>query len=397
MGQRYLETHPWLRFEHQTRQSRLDLKLGEALSKCQHLAGTPLLPSLAQQLAMIYLAKGVAATTAIEGNTLSEDEVGRILDHRHTLPSSQHYLEQEVRNIEAVLTGIAEAAVNDRTPFLLTPDWLKAANAGILRDVPADGHVVPGEFTTTGLVVNNYRGAPPEDVPYLVQRLCEWLNAYLGVVADPTRPEDDRFTHAFLAAVLGHLYIAWIHPFGDGNGRTARALECAILANSGIVPWIAANLLSNHYNLTRTAYYRHLDRAAHTDDGVADFLRYAAEGLVDQLRQQIAQVQSMQTRLAWESFIAERFRSETHGDASRRRRALVLALSPTTPTTPGQLRRLTPELAELYATRSNKTISHDVNALRRLGLIEGSAKAGYRAKVELMAAFIPRTHQIRQP
>jgi hypothetical protein len=53
----------------------------------------------------------------------------------------------------------------------------------------------------------------------------------------------------------------------------------------------------------------------------ADFLRYAAEGLVDQLRQQIAQVQSMQSHLAWENFINEQFRSQTQGEASRRRRA----------------------------------------------------------------------------
>ena len=45
------------------------LSLGEAMSKCQHLAGVPLKPHRAEDMAAIYLARGVQATTAIEGNT----------------------------------------------------------------------------------------------------------------------------------------------------------------------------------------------------------------------------------------------------------------------------------------------------------------------------------------
>ncbi|MDR1266053.1 MAG: hypothetical protein LBK42_10980 [Propionibacteriaceae bacterium] len=70
MPREYESTHPWITFHHQTRQPKLDLKLGEAFSKCQQLAGTPLRPATADALASLYLAKGVHATTAIEGNTL---------------------------------------------------------------------------------------------------------------------------------------------------------------------------------------------------------------------------------------------------------------------------------------------------------------------------------------
>ena len=41
-------------------------------------------------------------------------------------------------------------------------------------------------------------------------------------------------------AMMAHLYLAWIHTFGDGNGRTARLLEFLILARSGKVPLPAA-------------------------------------------------------------------------------------------------------------------------------------------------------------
>jgi len=79
MTRLYESTHPWLTFSHTVLPDLLNLQLGEAFSKCQHLANSALQPALASRLASIYLAKGVNATTAIEGNTLSEEEVGEIL------------------------------------------------------------------------------------------------------------------------------------------------------------------------------------------------------------------------------------------------------------------------------------------------------------------------------
>src|SRR6266436_58210 len=67
-------THSWISFRIDLRQARpqLWLLLGEAASKCEHIAGVPLRPATAQSLHQLYLAKGALATTAIEGNTLTE-------------------------------------------------------------------------------------------------------------------------------------------------------------------------------------------------------------------------------------------------------------------------------------------------------------------------------------
>lgn len=389
----YETTHPWLTFKlPDSGHSILSMRLGEAFSKCQHLAGTPLTPRVAQNLSTVYLAKGVMATTAIEGNTLSEEEVQQILANKMRLPQSQQYLEQEVRNIAQVLTAIYQASAQSSEPFRLSSAWLREQNKLILKDIDCDDHVNPGEFTTRPLVVGNYRGAPPEDVPYLVDRLCDWLNTFLDIVDDPSRTEDDRFVHAFFAAALGHLYIAWIHPFGDGNGRTARALECAVLANSGIMPVVSASLLSDHYNKTRSVYYRRLSEASSYPDGVVGFIRYAADGFVDMLREQITSVQQMQRKIAWISFVHEVFNKETQGDATKRRRMLVLSL-PDTPTPSSQLRHLTPALAEMYATKSQKTVSHDVNKLKSLELVRQTPQ-GYVPMIWVMDAFIPPIHQV---
>lgn len=77
MMRTYERTHPWISFALDLR--NLDHKawmhLGEAVSKVEHIAGVRLDPDAAERLHAVYLAKGVLAATAIEGNTLTEDEV----------------------------------------------------------------------------------------------------------------------------------------------------------------------------------------------------------------------------------------------------------------------------------------------------------------------------------
>src|ERR1700761_6249434 len=80
------------------------LMLGEAVAKCQLLAGIPLSPTVADELALDYLARGVRATTAIEGNTLSEAEVKAIVENgTANVSESREYLQREVQNIAGCL------------------------------------------------------------------------------------------------------------------------------------------------------------------------------------------------------------------------------------------------------------------------------------------------------
>ena len=51
--------------------------------------------------------------------------------------------------------------------------------------------------------------------------------------------------YAILKAIFAHLYLVWIHPFGDGNGRTARLLEFHILTAASL-PYPVTHLLSNY-------------------------------------------------------------------------------------------------------------------------------------------------------
>ncbi len=68
------------------------VKLGECVAKCGQLKSVPLAPYLKEQLHLIYLAKGVHATTAIEGNTLTEEQVRALIQKELDLPPSKQYL-----------------------------------------------------------------------------------------------------------------------------------------------------------------------------------------------------------------------------------------------------------------------------------------------------------------
>lgn len=70
---------------------------------------------------------------------------------------------------------------------------------------------------------------------------------------------------------------------------------------------------------------------------------------------------------AWTVFVHEHFRHE-HGQTAKRQRDLVLAL-PDESVPRSKIRYLTPTIAEAYAGKGSKTISRDLNALERLGLI----------------------------
>lgn len=110
-----------------------------------------------------------------------------------------------------------------------------------------------------------------------------------------------------------------MRPFGDGNGRIARLLEFYLLMDAD-VPLPAAHLLSDHYNKTRSEYYRQLDRASKSCGGVLPFPAYACQGLLDGLRTQVTMVREQQQKVAWENYVHEVFRQMKESASHKRQR-----------------------------------------------------------------------------
>jgi Fic family protein len=341
----------------------------------------PLNPEVARELHGVYLAKGVLATTAIEGNTLTEEEVRGHLAGRLELPPSRQYLGQEIDNVVAVCNRIGAEVIGGKHGPIL-PGEVREYNRLVLDRLPLQEDVVPGELRGHSVMVGRYRAAPAEDCEYLLDRFCEWLN-------DLDFPKGIETPCSILAAIAAHLYFVWIHPFADGNGRTARLIEFRFLLQAGF-PTPAAHLLSNFYNLTRTEYYRQLDKASRSGGKMSGFIAYACQGLVDQLKEQLGVIRDLQWDAAWRNYVYERF-----GKASAshlRKRRLVLDLSSVT-TDDGwvpvsKIAELTPKLAQAYAGKTAKTLTRDLNAVVEMGLVE-RAHYSVRANKRLILAFLP--------
>lgn len=161
-------------------------------------------------------------STAIEGNTLDSQEISRVISHP---ARSKTVMEQEVRNYWRALDWIEEQVEENRS---ITEDYIRELHAIII----VRGHGRRGTLSqyrenecpvvdiASGSI--DYGPPKPEDVASLMFDLVAWANgSSASELPAPIR-----------AGLLAHRFVS-IHPFSDGNGRTARALATAELWRSG--------------------------------------------------------------------------------------------------------------------------------------------------------------------
>ena len=172
----------------------------------------------------------------------------------------------------------------------------------------------------------------------------------------------------------------WVHI-------THRLVEFQILLQAGI-PSPAAHLLSNHYNQTRTEYYRQLALARSSGGNILPFVEYAVRGFVDGLKEQLKVIRFQQWDVTWRNYVHEKFRDK-HSQSDKRRRDLILDLSIKSEAVPiAEIMNLSPRIAREYAGKSHRTLQRDLSILEKLDLIERTAK-DVRAKREIILAFLP--------
>jgi Fic family protein len=385
-GFAWSKDYPWIdyKFDFGRLSHEAWIALGECGSIFAHIANIPLAPDEWMEMHQVYLAKGVLATTAIEGNTLSEDEVRKAVEGELTLPQSRDYLRQEVENVIAVFNEVVRQIHGNALPDI-TPELLRHYNERVLEGLPLPDEVVAGEFRRHRVGVGAYRCPPAEHLEEMVRTLCERLRRFDEMSLDqPIR--------AVLKAVIAHLYVAWIHPFGDGNGRTARLLEAMILLKSS-VPSPAAHLLSNFYNSTRSEYYRVLDRAGKARDPLA-FVGYAVAGLRDELRDQRAKLMEKVWKVVWKNHIYATFDRKKKTARTHRQQRLALELAKHTgPLRLGDMGTMSAEVALLYGNkRSFATLRRDVLALVKDDLVravEIDHQWAYETNIQSLGLMLP--------
>ena len=369
------------------------LLMGEIQSQIKQLAGVPIPPAASAELRKIYLSKGVHATTAIEGNTLTEQEVRAILDKRLTLPPSREYLQREVENIAHAIDVVGcDVLLGHHEKFSL--DLLNHWHSLILADLgrSIDPSVLVGELRQHNVVVGRYIGAPPGDCERMVRDFCDWLN---DESVAPAGHERYSLAWQVIKAIIAHMMLAFIHPYGDGNGRLSRLVEFAMLLRAG-VPDIAAHLLSNFYNATRARYRQELqmahgefvDGAYPSDINMLDFVEYALEGYRDLLAEQFTEIHKHVLGVLWHDHIHSAFPKQMT-PTEQRRKQLALGLGDIDSDAPfaaATIRELTPALAAAYASLSDRTINRDLNALTGMDLLKREGD-GYLPNKDILLGF----------
>ncbi|MBI1191831.1 MAG: Fic family protein [Bacteroidetes bacterium] len=364
MSTKYHRDYPHLTFRRQwSLTEKAALLLGQCEAYVNAIRNTPILPKHYEQLMNVSLIKGAQATTAIEGNTLTEDEIQQILDHKK-LPPSKEYQKIEVENILlAFNTLLQELVYNDQDAYI-SASLLLRFHQMVGQNLGEHFSAVPGKFRENDVTVGRYRCPDHRDVPILVDELCGWLKQEFHYGS-----RSQSFSEVLIQAITTHVYIEWIHPFGDGNGRTGRLVEYYLLLRGGN-PDITSHLLSNHYNLTRTAYYRELEKA-HDQRDLSQFIEYALLGFRDGLVLTLSTIQRSQFRLSWQKMIYDMFeavRAGSHEKVFQRQRTLALELPFDQEFKAADVLGLSIPLAQQYAGVSEKTVERDLEKLEEMGL-----------------------------
>ncbi len=212
-------------------------------------------------------------STSIEGNPLPLTDVKRILKNT---PHHIRDTEREVLNYNSTLVWL-NTHFKKTTPVLDSTLLLKIHTSIIEKLLP---HSQIGKFRREPVFVNDpiqrktiYWPPDEQDVPKLVKKLLLFIKKNM-LDMDP-----------LILAGLFHKQFVLIHPFMDGNGRTARLATKVLLARLGINTF---NLFSfeRYYNNNVTKYFNLVGERGNYYEMQTDFtlwLEYFTDGILDEL------------------------------------------------------------------------------------------------------------------
>jgi Fic family protein len=180
----------------------------------------PLPPELVQNLEQWFLVELTYTSNAIEGNTLTRRETAVVVEKGLTVSGKSLVEHLEATNHAAALRGIMEL-VGGKTSDLSEGTILEIHRT-ILRGID-DGNAshyrsVPVRISGSEVILPN-----PRKVPDLMARFIRDMKTA-------------EHLHAVELAAEAHYQLVTIHPFVDGNGRTARLLMNLILMQHGYPP-----------------------------------------------------------------------------------------------------------------------------------------------------------------
>lgn len=189
------------------------------------IENAPLIPIYEARFVKDALLRTVYHGTHLEGNDLSLQEAKRVIEGEGVVARERDI--QEVINYRNVLKYIDQINHETKGDFKYTQTMLKNIHQIVCTRI-LDGERL-GNFRETQVVVKDgntgevtFRPPPAIEVPYLLEDFFDWLNQ-----------SQARKLHTVLRAGITHYYLVAVHPFVEGNGRSARAFTTLVFSLEG--------------------------------------------------------------------------------------------------------------------------------------------------------------------
>jgi len=259
------------------------------------ILNSPLIPQWGVTLRREAMIHSAHSSTSIEGNRLSLEQVSELALGKDVTAMRKD--KQEVMNYLKVLENLNKHTTRKKITETDILQIHKKLTKETL-DNPADCGMYRNRYV---VVANRITGTikfrPPSnaEVPGLVKDLLDWLNSPAANELDPV-----------IESGIAHYEFVRIHPFVDGNGRTARVLAALILYLRGF-DTKQFFCLDDYYDSDRQAYYKTLQRI---DQGTLDltpWLEYFSEGVkasINTVKERVIRLSSERLRKAKKGQIA---------------------------------------------------------------------------------------------
>jgi Fic family protein len=244
----------------------------EHLRRLELRATTP--PAVFFQLKKVFHLLESLASARIEGNhtTLADYIETKVTDSGSTEPQADAI--KEITNIEGAMDAIEDSVSPGAA---LSEHFLRGMHAIAVDGLIREGDKTPGAYREGPVRISQSEHLPPNafQVPSYMQELVGFVN------------RADQKKYDLMKVALAHHRFAWVHPFGNGNGRVVRLFTYALLIKYGFRVSAEDGRLLNPaavFCADRDKYYEMLSLADKgTDDGLEAWCTYVLTGIRDEL------------------------------------------------------------------------------------------------------------------
>ncbi len=229
-------------------------------------------PKVFFQLKHIFHTLESIGSARIEGNntTIAEYIETKLTETKKVPPGIK-----EIQNIEKAMAFIEDNVKEHSINRAFVSEMHKMVVDGLLPPPEGEGDHTPGEYRKSNLKIYNSSHKPPEFLK---------VEDYMSELLDFVNKSDGQKYDLLKAAIAHHRFV-WVHPFGNGNGRTVRLFTYAMLVKTGFNVNVGRIINPTAvFCSNRNDYYTNLSKADEgTDEGVLKWAEYVLKGLKEEI------------------------------------------------------------------------------------------------------------------